>query len=115
MDLFFNTAGPTIPKDHYHIDPLHRVDWEEIQHLIDNKRYFVLHAPRQTGKTSTLLAMMKAINEESSYNCAYANIEVAQAARGDETKGIPQSAYLKMPQACQPWQYLKRRMRFEYL
>ncbi|WP_291322865.1 AAA family ATPase, partial [Desulfonatronospira sp.] len=89
MALFFNTAGPTIPEDHYHIDPLHRVDWEEIQHLIDNKRYFVLHAPRQTGKTSTLLAMMKAINEEGRYNCAYANIEGAQAARGDETKGIP--------------------------
>ena len=89
MDLFFNTAGPTIPDDHYHIDPLHRLDWAEIKHLIDSKRYFVLHAPRQTGKTSTLLAMMKAINEEGHYNCAYANIEGAQAARGDETKGIP--------------------------
>lgn len=89
MDRFFNTAGPTIPEDHYHLDPLHRLDWEEIQYLIATKRYFVLHAPRQTGKTSTLLAIMKALNEGGQYACAYANIEGAQAARGDETKGIP--------------------------
>ena len=89
MDRFFNNAGPTIPEDHYHIDPLTRLDWEEIQHLIAAKRYFVLHAPRQTGKTSTLLAIMKALNEVGHYACAYANIEGAQAARGDETQGIP--------------------------
>ncbi len=89
MERFFNNAGPTVPKDHYHIDPLHRLDWAEVQHLIDSKRYFVLHAPRQTGKTTTLLAMMEAINEEGRYSCAYANIEGAQAARGDETQGIP--------------------------
>ncbi len=89
MERFFNTAGPTIPEDHYHLDPLHRLDWEDIQQLIATKRYFVLHAPRQTGKTSTLLAMMKALNASGRYACAYANIEGAQAARGDETQGIP--------------------------
>ena len=89
MDKFFNTAGPTITADHYHIDLLHRLDWEEIQHLIASKRYFVLHAPRQTGKTSTLLAIMKELNASGRYACAYANIEGAQAARGDETQGIP--------------------------
>ena len=83
MEQFFNTAGPTIPADHYHLDPLARLDWEEIQHLVATKRYFVLHAPRQTGKTTTLLAMMKALNEGGRYACAYANIEGAQAARGD--------------------------------
>jgi len=89
MERFFNTAGPTITADHYHIDLLHRLDWEEIQHLIASKRYFVLHAPRQTGKTSTLLAIMKELNASGRYACAYANIEGAQAARGDETQGIP--------------------------
>ncbi|MFN2344053.1 MAG: ATP-binding protein, partial [Desulfonatronovibrio sp.] len=89
MDRFFNNAGPVKPEIHYTIDPLKRVDWEEISGYIDQQRYFVLHAPRQTGKTSTLLSMMKAINEKGQYVCAYANIEGAQAARGDETKGIP--------------------------
>ena len=89
MEHFFNTAGPTKPDLHYLLDPLARVDWPEIQHLIATQRYFVLHAPRQTGKTTTLLAMMKALNEGGRYACAYANIEGAQAARGDATQGIP--------------------------
>jgi len=89
MEKFFNTSGPIDPRDHYCLDPLTRVDWPEIEHLIASKRYFVLHAPRQTGKTSALLAMMKVLNQSGRYACAYANIEGAQAARGDETQGIP--------------------------
>ena len=66
-----------------------RLDWPDIQQIISTKRYFVLHAPRQTGKTSALLAMMKKLNTAGDFACAYANIEGAQAARGDETQGIP--------------------------
>jgi hypothetical protein len=53
MEKFFNTSGPIFEKDHYALDPLTRLDWDEVHHLIQAKRYFVLHAPRQTGKTST--------------------------------------------------------------
>lgn len=83
MQKHFNTAGPVFPEKHYTIDPVHRLDWEEIRHLIDAEKYFVLHAPRQTGKTSTLLAMAKALNEEGVYKALYVNIEAAQALRGD--------------------------------
>jgi hypothetical protein len=89
MERFFNTAGPMIPEDHYYIDALTRVDWEEIRRLIHGKRYFVMHAPRQTGKTSALMAMMHALNEEGNYACAYSNIEAAQVARNDVSQGIP--------------------------
>jgi hypothetical protein len=89
MNKFFNTSGPVVAQDHYTLDPLSRIDWEEVYHLIQAKRYFVLHAPRQTGKTSALLAMMKVLNDSSDYAAVYANIEGAQAARGDETQGIP--------------------------
>lgn len=88
MEKFFNTAGPTIEEDHYHIPLLSRVDWQEIASLIDQKRYFILHAPRQTGKTSTLLGIMKELNSKDTYACAYANIEAAQAARGDVARGV---------------------------
>ncbi len=88
MEKFFNTSGPIKAADHYSLDPLMRIDWVEIEHLIVNKRYFVLHAPRQTGKTSALLAMMKALNDSGNYACVYANIEGAQGARGDSVKGI---------------------------
>ncbi|MDR1740541.1 MAG: hypothetical protein LBR38_01650 [Synergistaceae bacterium] len=43
---FFNTAGPGIPGDHYMIDPLRRIDYENVSAMIDQKRYFVMHAPR---------------------------------------------------------------------
>ena len=88
-ERFFNTAGPMKPKMNYCIDPLTRIDWEEIQRLIRDERYFVMHAPRQTGKTSALLAMMRELNEEGNYACAYSNIEAAQVARNDVSQGIP--------------------------
>ena len=92
MERFFNTAGPIKPDKHYHLPLLHRMDWEEIQVLIAHERYFVLHAPRQTGKTSSLLAIMEALNMSGTYNAVYANIEGAQAARGDVSRGIPEVA-----------------------
>ncbi len=53
---FFNTSGPVVAADHYCVPPLERIDLDKILSLIGDKRYFVLHAPRQTGKTSALLA-----------------------------------------------------------
>jgi hypothetical protein len=85
---FFNTAGPVDPADHYTLPPLSRFDWDAVRSLIDQKKYFILHAPRQTGKTSALLALMERINREGRYSCLYANIESAQAARGDVRHGI---------------------------
>ncbi len=49
--------------------------------LIEQRKYFVLHAPRQTGKTSCMLALMHHLNKEGKYACLYANIEAAQGAR----------------------------------
>ncbi len=81
----FNTAGPVNPEDHYCVPPLDRVNLDEILSLVCKKRYFVLHAPRQTGKTSTLLALRDLLNGEDAgeYRCAYVNVEPAQAARED--------------------------------
>ncbi len=80
---FFNTTGPVNPADHYCLSPLQRLELEEILLLIEQKKYFVLHAPRQTGKTSALLALMEHLNAGSTYRCVYVNVEVGQAARED--------------------------------
>ncbi len=88
MEKCFNTAGPIIPEDHYYIPFFERTDWEEIRNLIDRKRYFVLHAPRQTGKTTIMLEMMKVLNKEGIYDALYANIENAQAMRNDVDRGM---------------------------
>ena len=80
---YFNTSGPVVADDHYHVPPLSRVDLAELRLLIDQKRYFVLHAPRQTGKTSALLALQDLLNAEGGYRCVYVNVEGAQAMRED--------------------------------
>lgn len=84
----FNNAGPSVPGDHFMIDPLNRIDLESIESLIAEKRYFVLHAPRQTGKTTCLLALMHHLNAQSQYRALYVNVEAAQAARGNVEAGI---------------------------
>ena len=87
-ERFFNTSGPVVPEDHYCIPPLQRLDLDEVLRLIRQRRYFVLHAPRQTGKTSALLALRDLLNEGGEHRCVYANVETAQTARGDVAAGM---------------------------
>ena len=86
---YFNTEGPVTADDHYCIPPLDRVDLDEILQLIDWKKYFVLHAPRQTGKTSMLMALAERLNTEGKYRCLYINVEPTQAVRDDIASAIP--------------------------
>ena len=83
MMRFFNTSGPVVAADHYCIPPLERLNLTEVRRLIRDKRYFVLHAPRQTGKTSALLALRDLLNAEGNYSCVYVNIEGGQAGHED--------------------------------
>jgi len=83
MERFFNTAGPNMAEDSYTLDPLKRFDLDDILMLIRQKRYFVLHAPRQTGKTSCMLALRDYLNAADDYIAVYANVEGGQASRND--------------------------------
>ena len=85
---YFNTEGPVDVTEHYCIDPLARVNLAEILELIARKKYFVLHAPRQTGKTSTLLALQDRLNAEGLYRCLYVNVEAGQAAGEDTARAM---------------------------
>lgn len=83
VSKFFNTAGPIQQDIHYNVNPLIRFDLEEIEQLIYQRKYFILHAPRQTGKTSCLLALRDYLNEQGNYIAVYANVEAGQAARNN--------------------------------
>ncbi|MCP4686802.1 MAG: ATP-binding protein [Desulfobacterales bacterium] len=85
---FFNTEGPVNIRKHYCLPPLERLKLQEVLRLLDQEKYFVLHAPRQTGKTSCLLALMAHLNTEGKYKCLYFNVEAAQGAREDVYRGI---------------------------
>ena len=83
----FNTAGPVDPTDHYLIPPLSRRDLNEVLGLVRDKKYFVLHAPRQTGKTSALLALAEVLNGRG-YGCVYVTVETARTARDDVQRAM---------------------------
>ena len=87
---FFNTEGPVVASRHYCIPPLGRLNLDEVLELVRDQRYFVLHAPRQTGKTSALLALRDLLNGGGAgdYRCVYANVEAAQAAREDVERAM---------------------------
>ena len=78
----FNVAGPMDPEVHYTIPPLSRLDLARTTRLVEKRAYFVLHAPRQTGKTSVLGALQEHLNGRD-WRCVYASCEDARAARGD--------------------------------
>ena len=86
----FNTEGPVVAADHYQIPPLERIDLDEVLGLVRDKKYFVLHAPRQTGKTSALLALRDLLNggQAGDYRCVYANVEDGQAMRENVAEGV---------------------------
>jgi hypothetical protein len=49
---FFNMAGPCNPTKHYMRPATERLIAEDVMHLIAQESYFIVHAPRQTGKTT---------------------------------------------------------------
>ena len=76
---FFNTAGPCRPELHYTVDSLPRL--HGVEELIDHEQYFILHAPRQTGKTTYLYALMHKLNREGRYSALQVNIQAAASGR----------------------------------
>lgn len=83
---FFNTTGPIKPKKHYFIP--HRLDLVELMDLIERQQYFVLHAPRQSGKTTAIEEFVRTLNTQGQYNALYINVEPAQAARDNVEKAL---------------------------
>ena len=86
----FNTTGPVVAADHYRYPPLERIDLDTVLGLIRDKKYFVLHAPRQTGKTSALLELRDLLNDggHGDFRCVYANVEAGQAMRENVTEAM---------------------------
>jgi hypothetical protein len=81
----FNIFGPCNPLKHYMLPALPRLP--EVNALIKGEKYFVLHAPRQSGKTTSIKAFVIEINEDGQYYAAYRSLE---ALRGiaDLNKGM---------------------------
>ncbi|MDR2583670.1 MAG: AAA-like domain-containing protein [Fibromonadaceae bacterium] len=85
---YFNIAGPCNTNEHYMLDPLRGI-CKELMDLIDSKQYFVIHASRQSGKTTLLLELADKINAEGKYHALYCSLEGVQSFTEPE-RGIPE-------------------------
>ncbi|MDR1924374.1 MAG: hypothetical protein LBQ66_08365, partial [Planctomycetaceae bacterium] len=72
---FFNTTGPCNPEDHYMLPPAERLQGAQLNRYIKHKLYWVLHAPRQTGKTTFLKSWMRELNAGDDVAACYVSIE----------------------------------------
>ena len=75
---FFNTTGPCNPWDHYMLPPEDRLVGAQLHRYIRDKLYWVLHAPRQTGKTTFLRSWMLQINSGDEGIACYTSLEACQ-------------------------------------
>ncbi|MDR2345712.1 MAG: AAA family ATPase, partial [Planctomycetaceae bacterium] len=75
---FFNTTGPCNPEDHYMLPPADRLVGAQLNRYINNKLYWVLHAPRQTGKTTFMQSWAREINAAGEAVACYVSVEDCQ-------------------------------------
>ena len=77
MPKWFNTAGPCKADIHYMLPPLARLP--AVTRLIEQQGYFVIHAPRQVGKTTAMLALAKQLTASGQYAAVMVSAEVGAA------------------------------------
>ena len=78
---FFNTAGPCVPARHYMLAPEPRLP--EARPLVERGMYFVVHAPRQTGKTTILRALAHQLTAEGTFAALHFSCETGEPAGDD--------------------------------
>ncbi|WP_438030821.1 AAA family ATPase [Sorangium sp. So ce233] len=76
MSLSFNTAGPCIPGEHYMLPPERRLG--PILEHIEDRKYFTLHAGRQTGKTTSARWLVQHLNREGRFRAAWVDLQIAR-------------------------------------
>lgn len=74
---WFNTAGPCRPENHYMLPPLDRLP--KVQRIINQQDYFVIHAPRQVGKTTAMLTLAQQLTASGQYTAILLSAEVGAA------------------------------------
>ena len=74
MQKWFNTAGPCQADIHYMLPSTGRLP--ELINLISQRNYFVLHAPRQVGKTTAMISLAKELTASGQYTSVMLSLEV---------------------------------------
>ncbi len=108
MERFFNTDGPCEDEKHYML-PAESRTGDDVERLIDRERYFVIHAPRQVGKTTAFRALARRLTAEGRYAALLTSCEVGQSTHEDLEGSIDavladlrQNAELGLPEELRP-------------
>jgi hypothetical protein len=75
---FFNTTGPCNPEYHYMLPPEDRLAGAQLHRYVKDMLYWILHAPRQTGKTTFLQSWAREINAGGEAVACYVSVEDCQ-------------------------------------
>ncbi len=81
MARFFNVSGRCRPDFNYMLPPLRRLP--TVHELIENQAYFVLHAPRQVGKSTALFTLAQELTREGRYAAVLVSMEVGAGRPSD--------------------------------
>jgi len=73
---YFNTSGPCIPGEHYMLPPERRLG--HVRQLIESRRYFTLHAGRQTGKTTSAMWLADHLEASGRWHALWVDLETAR-------------------------------------
>jgi hypothetical protein len=71
----------------------------KIRKLIDDSAWFVIHAPRQTGKTTSTHLLAKSLTEEGNYAAVLSSCKAGSVARNDIERGVGAVIYA-LDQEC---------------
>ena len=80
---FFNTAGPCDRRWHYMLPASERLRADNVMRLIEQHSYFVLHAPRQVGKTTAIIELARELTASGQYTAAKVSMEVGRGLKSD--------------------------------
>ena len=107
MPRHFNTAGPNRIEMHYTLPALARLP--EVHRLVQDQAWFVLHAPRQVGKTTAMRTLAQELTASGKYAALWATCEDAEPYRDDPAAAerivvdsIAASASLDLPAELRP-------------
>ncbi len=73
---YFNTSGPCVPGKHYMLSPEKR--FAHVMRLVNEEKYFTLHAGRQTGKTTSIQWLVDTYNQGNRYCALWVDIQTAR-------------------------------------
>ena len=86
MARWFNIGGPCNAAKNYMLSATDRLP--EVAALVHKERYFVVHAPRQCGKTTAFLSFANEINAKGGAVALYCSLETVQEFP-DPREGLP--------------------------